>query len=203
MNRSEQFPCTRVAAFSLTSLFLEQFWSELRISLRFHKQIMETKPLKMALLIFSWRLVFLCHLLYLITRSWTERSFLFRGKKCCKMHLKLNQSVKTSWHGPSMKVALSGLCAPGNVKLSRHCGNLYPCLTLWQTYNGQLTTVKTGYPLTRVTWPYRKLKCQLIEVTFFWFSADQLRAFNWSRAQVKFMFLPKVKYRFLGFLGMV
>ena len=43
MNRSEQFPCTRVAAFSLTSLFLERFWHELRISFRFLKQIMKTK----------------------------------------------------------------------------------------------------------------------------------------------------------------
>ena len=43
------------------------------------------------------------------------------------------------------------------------------------------------YPLTSVTWRYRGLRCQLIEVlfiVFFKFSADQLLAFNWSRAQI-------------------
>ena len=31
----------------------------------------------------------------------------------------------------------------------------------------QLTAVKTGYPLTRITWPYRGLKCRPIEVDIF------------------------------------
>ena len=30
----------------------------------------------------------------------------------------------------------------------------------------QLTAVKTGYPLTSITWPYRGLRCQLIEVEY-------------------------------------
>ena len=48
-----------------------------------------------------------------------------------------------------------------------------------RSYYGQVTAVKTGYPLTSVTLPYGKLRCQLIEVTcFFKFSADRLLAFN-------------------------
>ena len=31
----------------------------------------------------------------------------------------------------------------------------------------QLTAVKTGYPLTSITWPYRGLKCRPIEVEYF------------------------------------
>ena len=31
----------------------------------------------------------------------------------------------------------------------------------------QLTAVKTGYPLTSITWPYRGLRCRPIEVKYF------------------------------------
>ena len=34
-------------------------------------------------------------------------------------------------------------------------------------YCDQLTAVKTGYPLTSITWPYRGLRCRLIEVKYF------------------------------------
>ena len=44
-------------------------------------------------------------------------------------------------------------------------------------YYGKLTVVKTGYPLTRVTWPYQGH-------VFLKFSTDQLLAFNWSQAEV-------------------
>ena len=39
---SEQLPCTRVTAFSRTSLFLERFWPEFRISLKSHKPVGNT-----------------------------------------------------------------------------------------------------------------------------------------------------------------
>ena len=43
----------------------------------------------------------------------------------------------------------------------------------------QLTAVKTGYPLTSITWPCRGLKCQPIGVEYFWkFSADKLPVSN-------------------------
>ena len=32
----------------------------------------------------------------------------------------------------------------------------------------QLTAVKTGYPLTSITWPYRGLRCRPIKVEYFW-----------------------------------
>ena len=51
----------------------------------------------------------------------------------------------------------------------------------------QLTTVKTGYPLTSITWPYRGLKCQPIEVEYFLkLSADKLPVSNDRR--LKFVF---------------
>ena len=51
----------------------------------------------------------LSHLLF-IMRSWTERSFHFREKKCVLWNVsKEKRSVKTSWHRPSIGVARSGL----------------------------------------------------------------------------------------------
>ena len=50
----------------------------------------------------------------------------------------------------------------------------------------QLTAVKTGYPLTSITWPYRGLRCWPIEVKYFLkLSADKLLVFKWSQAQVQ------------------
>ena len=43
---SEQLPGARVMAFSRSSLFLERFWLEFRISLKFHKPIRKTYRLK-------------------------------------------------------------------------------------------------------------------------------------------------------------
>ena len=43
--------------------------------------------------------------------------------------------------------------------------------------------VKTGYPLTSITWPYRGLKYRPIEN---FLSADNLLVFKWSQAQVHF-----------------
>ena len=40
--RSEQLPRARVTAFSWTSLFLERFWREFCISLKFHKPVNKT-----------------------------------------------------------------------------------------------------------------------------------------------------------------
>ena len=46
--------------------------------------------------------------------------------------------------------------------------------------------VSKQYLLTSVTWPYRQLRCQIMEVAcFLEFSADQSLAIKWSRAQVK------------------
>ena len=53
----------------------------------------------------------------------------------------------------------------------------------------QLTAVKTGYPLTSITWPYRGLRCWPIKVKYFLkLSADKLLVFKWSQAQVWFVF---------------
>ena len=47
----------------------------------------------------------------------------------------------------------------------------------------QLTAVKTRYPLTSITWPYRGLRCRPIQVEYFLkFSADKLLVFKWPQA---------------------
>ena len=42
ITRSEQLSCTRVTAFSRTSLFLELFWRELRLSFKSDKEVNQT-----------------------------------------------------------------------------------------------------------------------------------------------------------------
>ena len=50
-----------------------------------------------------------------------------------------------------------------------------------------LTAVKTGYPLTSITWPHCGIRCCPIEVKYFLkLSADNLLVSKWSRAQVSF-----------------
>ena len=50
----------------------------------------------------------------------------------------------------------------------------------------KLITVKTRYPLTSTTWPYRGLRYRPIEVEYFLrLSADKLLVFKWSWAQVQ------------------
>ena len=49
------------------------------------------------------------------------------------------------------------------------------------------TAVKTGYPLTSITWPYRGLKWRPIEVEYFFEVIRwQITSFKWSQAQVYF-----------------
>ena len=51
----------------------------------------------------------------------------------------------------------------------------------------QMTAVKTGHPLTSITWPYRGLRCRPIEVEYFLkLSADNSLVFKWSQAHVYF-----------------
>ena len=52
----------------------------------------------------------------------------------------------------------------------------------------QLTAVKTGYPLTSVTWPNRGLRCRPIEVEYLFVIRWQVSSlvFKWSQAQVSF-----------------
>ena len=47
-------------------------------------------------------------------------------------------------------------------------------------FYGQLTAVKSRYPLTSTTWPYRGLRLELIEVKcFLKLTADQVMDFHW------------------------
>ena len=51
----------------------------------------------------------------------------------------------------------------------------------------QLTAIKTGYPLTGITWLYRGLRCRPIKVEYFLqLSADNLFVFKWLKAHVYF-----------------
>ena len=50
----------------------------------------------------------------------------------------------------------------------------------------QLTAVRTGYPLTSITWPYHGLRCWPTEVEYlFDVIRWQLLVFKWSQAQAK------------------
>ena len=88
--------------------------------------------------------------------------------------------LSSDW--PSVRTYASTDCKGGvEETLNRKEGVSQACLgrstsCILDSQNGQLTTVKTGYPLTIITWPYRWLMCQLIEVTWFIrnLSADQL-----------------------------
>ena len=63
----------------------------------------------------------------------------------------------------------------------------------------QLTAVKTGYPPTSITWPYRGLRSWPIKVKYFLkLSADKLLVFKWSQAQVWFFFIHMKYVLFLG-----
>ena len=110
--RSEELPCARHTAFSWTSLFLERFWHKFWISFKLHKPNRKTYRFKND--IFCFLITFSFSFWYLILRmpSQTRWGFYFRGKRCLEMCLKINWSIKTPWHRPSMGVARSGLWAP-------------------------------------------------------------------------------------------
>ena len=79
------------------SLFLGRFWREFRISSTCQKPVSKTyRPtndnfcLLMTLRFPFWYLI-------LRMRAYTWQRFHFRGKKCPKMCLKINRSVKTPW----------------------------------------------------------------------------------------------------------
>ena len=56
----------------------------------------------------------------------------------------------------------------------------------------QLTAVKTRYPLTSITWPYRGLRCRPIQFEYFLkLSADKLLVFKWTQAHF-FLFVWNV-----------
>ena len=97
--------CTRVMAFFLTSLFLEWFWHEVRISDNSHKSVSKTYRLENG--IFELMMVFFPLVHILILWMCSMKSFQFHGKKL----LKINWSVKVLWHNPSMGVACSRLWA--------------------------------------------------------------------------------------------
>ena len=110
---SEQLPCTRVTALSRTSLFLERFWRECRISFKSHKPVSKTYRPKNNNFCLLMTLRFPFWYLKLRIGSQTWRRFNFRRKNCPKMCLKTNRSVKTPLYRLSMGVAHSGLWAPG------------------------------------------------------------------------------------------
>ena len=49
----------------------------------------------------------------------------------------------------------------------------------------QLTVVKTGYPLTSITWPYCRLRCPSWSSSFLKLSPDKVLVFKWAQAQVR------------------
>ena len=90
-----QLPRTLVTAFSRTSLFLERFWRDFRISFKPHKPVSKTYIPENDNLFVLMTLRFPLRYLIFRLRSKSWRRFHFRGKNCPKMCLKImNQSVK-------------------------------------------------------------------------------------------------------------
>ena len=78
ITRRGQFSCSRVTAFSLTSLFLERSLRELRISFMSHKPVIETKTARNGIFDLLMTVDFLCRSLYLqynALMNGTELSF--------------------------------------------------------------------------------------------------------------------------------
>ena len=101
---SDVHTCTRVAAFSPTASFLERLRRELRISFKPYKPVIKTCRPKNDIfdLLMPLRFSFWCFKDKM--RTYTEsRDSTFEGKS----ELKINRSVKTPWHRPSMRVARS------------------------------------------------------------------------------------------------
>ena len=60
----------------------------------------------------------------------------------------------------------------------------------------QLTAVKTRYPLTSITWPYRGLRCRPIQFEYFLkLSADKLLVFKWTQAHIHMKCVDRVRQR--------
>ena len=115
---SEQLSCAHATAFSRTSLFLDQFSHEfwLHVSNKPYKSISKNWRLKNVFLMFwqTWvfALSFWCRYFRTIDGHKYEKLLLFLWEKYSKPMLKINWSVKTLLHGPSMRVACSRLWAP-------------------------------------------------------------------------------------------
>ena len=78
ITRRGQFSCSRVTAFSLTSLFLERFLRELRISSMSHKPVIETETARNGIFDLLMTVDLLCRSLYLqynALMNGTELSF--------------------------------------------------------------------------------------------------------------------------------
>ena len=55
--------------------------------------------------------------------------------------------------------------------------------TYWTSILWSIDSCHTGYPLTSITWAYRRLRCRPIEIKYFFkLSADKLLVFKWSQA---------------------
>ena len=85
----------------LTSLFLERVWRDLKYLESPTNQSAKPTDFQMVFLDFWWSFVLLIHYLILRMRPWTEDVSSFAGRTA----LKINRSVKTPSHNPSMWVA--------------------------------------------------------------------------------------------------
>ena len=115
---SKQLPCAHAKAFLQTSLFLDQFSHEfwLHVSNKPYKSISKNWRLRNVFLMFwqTWvfALSFWCRYFCSIDGHKYEKVLLFSWEKYSKLMLKINWSVKTPLHEPSMRVACSRFWAP-------------------------------------------------------------------------------------------
>ena len=97
-NRREQLPCIHVTVFPPTGLLTERFWCKFRISFKSHKIASKTCRPKTG--IFDLQMTFTFPgLISYIPNARIEGVYL-TGKSSLKFILKINRSVKSSWHSP-------------------------------------------------------------------------------------------------------
>ena len=65
----------------------------------------------------------------------------------------------------------------------------------------QLTAVKTGYPPTSITWPYRGLKCRPIEVEYFFWSYP-LTNYQFQMIAGSSLFFPMIHMKSVVFMSL-
>ena len=75
------------------------------------------------------------------------------------------------------------------------------CDQSWIISMDQLTAVKTRYPLTSITWPYRGLRCRPIEVEYF-FEVIRWQVTSFQKIADSSLFLKKIHMKYVVFMSL-
>ena len=128
-NRREQLPCIHVTAFWPTGLLTERFWCKLGISFKSHEIASKTYRPKTG--IFDLQMTFTFPLLISYIPNALIEGVYLPGKSSLKFILKINRSVKSSWHSPSgfgTPVSKCSASRSPEIKRKYYCCISYCCV---------------------------------------------------------------------------